>query len=69
MPPPVQPDPRVLAMIHIALDNGVYSPATQIALVQCFTAVFGQTKWWAQMLDDEPEIAALVKLAAIRTLH
>lgn len=66
---PAQPDPRVLAMITAALDHSIYHPQTQIALVQCFVAVFGQTKWWRDMLDDDPGIAALVKIATRQTLH
>ena len=66
---PVQPDPRVMAMISTALDNGLYEPHTQIALVQCFSAVFGQTQWWRDMLAQEPGIAQLVHLATKQVMH
>lgn len=58
-----------MALIGHALDNGVYSPQTQLALVQCFSVVFGQTRWWREMLDDDPEIAALVQIATKQTMH
>jgi hypothetical protein len=66
---PAQPDPRVLAMISRALDHSIYSPATQLAIVQCFSAVFGATEWWGAMLEDDPEIAAIVRIANTRTMH
>lgn len=69
MPPPVQPDPRILAMISHALDHGIYTPGVNLALVQCFYHVFGDTEWWRDMLDNEPAIAALVHVATTRTLH
>lgn len=69
VPPPPQPDPRVLALIGHALDNGIYTPAVQIALVQCFEAVFGCTQWWRDMLDGDPHIAEIVRIANQRTLH
>lgn len=68
-PPPAQPDPRVLMMISHALDNGVYSPQVQIGLVQCFAAAFGEQPWWREMLDNDPAIAALVRIATHRVVH
>jgi uncharacterized protein involved in tolerance to divalent cations len=66
---PRAPDPRVLAVIQHCLNQGVYSTATQLALVSCFTLVFQSEDWWQAMLEDDPEIAALVTVANRRTLH
>jgi hypothetical protein len=66
---PLHPDPRVITLINTALSHGIYCPTTQLALVQCFSAVFGQTEWWREMLDDDPAIAALVRHANQRVLH
>jgi hypothetical protein len=62
-------DPRVVALISHALDHGDYCPRTQLGLVACFTMMFGAEPWWHAMLDSDPAIAALVRLASSRVLH
>ena len=66
---PQSPDPRVIAVIQRALDAGVYSVNTQLALVQCFALCFQAEPGWREMIADDPEIAALVRIASQRTLH
>ena len=60
-------DPRVLAVFTHALDNE--SVAAQVALVQCFSAVFGDSAWWASILADDPAVADLVRTTNRRMTH
>ena len=64
-----QPDPRVIAIINHALTNGAFEPFTQVALVRCFSSVFGDTQWWRDMLDSDDDIARMVNIATARTMH
>ena len=66
---PQSPDPRVIAVIQRALDAGIYSVNVQLQLVQCFALCFQAEPWWREMIADDPEIAALVRIASQRTLH
>jgi hypothetical protein len=58
----------VLAIINIALDQGIYDPPTQVALIRCFSVVFSDTAWWSEMLRD-PGIKAVVDIATRETMH
>jgi hypothetical protein len=66
--PQAHPDARVLAIINRALDNGIYEPATQVALVRCFSVVFSGTEWWQDMVTNDPAIAAVVDHATRRIM-